>query len=410
MAGLFDYQSPENMRAARLQPLLVSGAQMGQQPLLSQLVSQMSNAGANIGATGAGMLGLQLPEEARQQQVQSIMQGVDQNDVAGIRAAAEKFAGMGDQQRAQALTERANNIDDRAMARQKFNFDMQPKPFEPTKVAKLLNEQSKYPVGSPGFVAYQGAIDKETAAAEGSKSSLEKNMDSAGITDPKQRQAMAQKALNLQLQANKGDQTAMAALTLMSKQLDIQIAQQKLEQAKSKQEAASTAKVQGASAEAYKTNNILGTITKAIGQTGGNTAGVVGAALKQVPGTEAVDLEQNLLTIKANIGFNELTQMRKDSPTGGALGQVSDMENKALQAARGSLEQAQSPGQLRENLKSIEDSYDRWLKVITGEWTEVDAQNYLDSLKNKKAEQPKVGKVVPTAEQNTLIQKYLKVN
>jgi hypothetical protein len=48
MAGLFDYQSPENMRAARLQPLLVSGAQMGQQPLLSQLVSQMSNAGANI--------------------------------------------------------------------------------------------------------------------------------------------------------------------------------------------------------------------------------------------------------------------------------------------------------------------------------------------------------------------------
>ena len=57
MAGLFDYQSPENMRAARLQPLLVSGAQMGQQPLLSQLVSQMSNAGANLGA-GLGMAGL----------------------------------------------------------------------------------------------------------------------------------------------------------------------------------------------------------------------------------------------------------------------------------------------------------------------------------------------------------------
>jgi hypothetical protein len=235
-------------------------------------------------------------------------------------------------------------------------------------------------------------------------------MDLAKITDPKEREAIAKKSLDLELKANQGDPIAAATLALMTKQLEFQILQQKVNQAEEDKKTASTAKVQSASAEAYKTNNILGTITKAIGQTGGNTAGVVGAALKQVPGTEAVDLEQNLLTIKANIGFNELTQMRKDSPTGGALGQVSDMENKALQAARGSLEQAQSPGQLRENLKSIEDSYDRWLKVITGEWTEVDAQNYLDSLKNKKAEQPKVGKVVPTAEQNTLIQKYLKVN
>jgi hypothetical protein len=403
MAGLFDYQSPENMRAARLQPLLVSGAQMGQQPLLSQLVSQMSNAGANIGATGAGMLGLQLPEEARQQQVQSIMQGVDLSSPEGLMEASKRFSAAG-------LPEQALKANDMAMARAKLVNDAKPKAPETTKLAKYMEEQSKYPVGSPGFVAYQGAIDKETAAAESSKSPLEKKMDLAKITDPKEREAIAKKSLDLELKANQGDPIAAATLALMTKQLEFQILQQKVNQAEEDKKTASTAKVQSASAEAYKTNNILGTITKAIGQTGGNTAGVVGAALKQVPGTEAVDLEQNLLTIKANIGFNELTQMRKDSPTGGALGQVSDMENKALQAARGSLEQAQSPGQLRENLKSIEDSYDRWLKVITGEWTEVDAQNYLDSLKNKKAEQPKVGKVVPTAEQNTLIQKYLKVN
>ena len=118
MAGLFDYQSPENMRAARLQPLLVSGAQMGQQPLLSQLVSQMSNAGANIGSAGAGMLGLQLPEEARQQQVQSIMQGVDQNDVAGLTAAAKKFSDIGDPKRAQALIDQANKVETLGFARQ----------------------------------------------------------------------------------------------------------------------------------------------------------------------------------------------------------------------------------------------------------------------------------------------------
>jgi hypothetical protein len=119
MAGLFDYQSPENMRAARLQPLLVSGAQMGQQPLLSQLVSQMSNAGANLGSAGAGMLGLQLPEEAAQQRVKDIMQGVAQDDVEGLKAASQKFADIGDTQRAQALMGQANKVADSAYVQTK---------------------------------------------------------------------------------------------------------------------------------------------------------------------------------------------------------------------------------------------------------------------------------------------------
>tara|TARA_B110000503_G_scaffold99654_1_gene149076 strand:+ start:587 stop:2002 length:1416 start_codon:yes stop_codon:yes gene_type:complete len=115
MAGLFDYQSPENMRAARLDPLLVSGAQMGQQPLLNQLVSQMSNAGANLGAAGAGMLGLQLPEEARQQQVQSIMQGVDQNDVAGLMEASKRFSAANMSKEAGLIADRANTLKQQAM-------------------------------------------------------------------------------------------------------------------------------------------------------------------------------------------------------------------------------------------------------------------------------------------------------
>ena len=103
MAGLFDYQSPENMRAARLQPLLVSGAQMGQQPLLSQLVSQMSNAGANIGATGAGMLGLQLPEEAKQNSIKQVMQQVSNiaSPLGQAQAAYQLFTDKGMTEEAQ---------------------------------------------------------------------------------------------------------------------------------------------------------------------------------------------------------------------------------------------------------------------------------------------------------------------
>ena len=80
------------------------------------------------------------------------------------------------------------------------------------------------------------------------------------------------------------------------------------------------------------------------------------------------------------------------------------MENKALQAARASLEQKQSPDQLRENLTTVSDSYERWLKVITGEWTEEKAQEYLDSLKSKNKAPIKV---TPTSQDSALISKYL---
>lgn len=82
------------------------------------------------------------------------------------------------------------------------------------------------------------------------------------------------------------------------------------------------------------------------------TAGV-GAWVSVIPGTPQKDLSENLQTIKANIGFAELQEMRANSPTGGALGQVSEMENKLLQAVQGSLDQTQSPAELKRNLNNI---------------------------------------------------------
>ena len=271
-------------------------------------------------------------------------------------------------------------------------------------VGKLYADQAKYPEGSPQWNAIEARIKQLVTDKPQASTEIEKLMTVAGITNEKERKAVANKFLMAKLQADKGDPTAMAALRVMQKQLDVQIAQNKLAQTEAEQKAAATAKTQGASAEAYKTNNILGIIDQATTQVGGNTAGIGGAFMSTIPGSEAVDLQENLLTIKANIGFNELTQMRKDSPTGGALGQVSDMENKALQAARASLEQKQSPAQLRKNLNIIKESYTRWMKVITGEWTEQDAKNYLESLKGNK----KAGDKKPELDDNALIEKHMK--
>ena len=64
--------------------------------------------------------------------------------------------------------------------------------------------------------------------------------------------------------------------------------------------------------------------------------------------------------IKANVGFQQLQQMRYESPTGGALGQVAVQELNFLQSALGSLDTAQDPTQLVDNLKKVRDHYARF--------------------------------------------------
>lgn len=55
MQGLFDYQSPQKLRNAALDSMMISPTQMGSQGLLQQVVSMGQNAGAVIGM-GAGSL------------------------------------------------------------------------------------------------------------------------------------------------------------------------------------------------------------------------------------------------------------------------------------------------------------------------------------------------------------------
>ena len=62
-------------------------------------------------------------------------------------------------------------------------------------------------------------------------------------------------------------------------------------------------------------------------------SGLAGSLLKGVPLTDAHILENDIFaTIKANVGFDRLQRMRDSSPTGGAVGQLSDSEREALQA------------------------------------------------------------------------------
>jgi hypothetical protein len=110
-------------------------------------------------------------------------------------------------------------------------------------------------------------------------------------------------------------------------------------------------------------DSVLKEVRDAKGLVGWNTAGV-GGVLANVPATDARDLSAKLQTIKANLGFDRLQQMRSESPTGGALGQVAVQELAALQATVASLDQMQGSAQLGKALDKIDTHYTNWKNVM----------------------------------------------
>lgn len=71
------------------------------------------------------------------------------------------------------------------------------------------------------------------------------------------------------------------------------------------------------------------------------------------------DLAEKLRTIMGNIGLATLTKLKQASPTGGALGPVSDKEMALLTSVKGSLSQDQSPQQLLQALDDIDKIYEK---------------------------------------------------
>lgn len=90
--------------------------------------------------------------------------------------------------------------------------------------------------------------------------------------------------------------------------------------------------------------------------------GIAGAVSAFIPSTARKDAEAKAETIRTHIGFNRLQRMRDESPTGGALGQVTERELAFLQATLGSLSLDQTPEQLRETLAKIKEIYTEVLR------------------------------------------------
>jgi hypothetical protein len=84
-------------------------------------------------------------------------------------------------------------------------------------------------------------------------------------------------------------------------------------------------------------------------------AGITGlrGKIPNVPGSDAADAQALLNTLRSQVGFGVLQDMRNASKTGGALGNVSDAEGKRLEANLAALENTQSLDQFKRSLNQI---------------------------------------------------------
>lgn len=115
-----------------------------------------------------------------------------------------------------------------------------------------------------------------------------------------------------------------------------------------------------------KANIVVEDIDRVITQIAANpmmTTGIVGQATGWLGGMPANDVAKLTDGIRANVGFDQLQAMREASPTGGALGPVSDTENRLLQSVLGSLDQSQNAQQLADNLIRVQNTF---LDIVHG--------------------------------------------
>jgi len=95
-----------------------------------------------------------------------------------------------------------------------------------------------------------------------------------------------------------------------------------------------------------------------------NVTGFLGNAMSYVAGSPAHDVASMIEQVEANIGFDRLQKMRDESPTGGALGNVSEMELTLLKSSLASLRQSQSREQFIYNLQRVKHHYQKATQLI----------------------------------------------
>ena len=373
MNSLFG-MTPESLMAQRDQALQAQAQQYAQLDPFQRATAGIY-AGANrLGGAIGGMLGAQDPELAKATALQGIMQQADTTTPEGLSTLAQTLAQQGFGQQAMQVMNQA---------RQAMTQTGQSQ-LQAAQLSKVKAEEAKLTQASQREEQLRSALaalppeaaDKDVEAVVRQFG----NPDRIFSTLEKRQSAEANRIAKAELERDKAAEKAamqqrdqefrqqMAILSASSRNattdLQRQMTQLKIDELKAKQSDKAEAKAikeEGAVAHA---NKVITDVLDAKNLVTGMTTGLIGKGQSFVPGTDAFTLKERISTIKANLGFDRLQQMRDASPTGGALGQVAVQELQALQSSVASLDVGLPKKELDKNLGKIQSHYAAWLKAL----------------------------------------------
>jgi len=354
-AGLFG--SPLSQQELQNQLIEQRAAQAAQRSLADTGAYLGYKGGAQLGQGVAGLFGQQTvdPMVRKASDLRRLAQGVDVTTVdglkqyamrlqtAGFNEEAAKLAGQISVREAQEAKTRAETMkatrDERAFAREdKLQAELQALP-EGASEADILKVVRQY-----------GTPDKVLSALE--RSSLKK----AELEAKAQIEKEKQEAREREKERDRAFQVQLAQLqaSLRQSNTDVQrqLIQARIDALNDKKQEKVDKQVAAAENAVAGADRVIAKVDEALPLVSGLTAGL-GSFTSYIPGTSGANLRSTLETIKANLGFDRLQQMRDASPTGGALGQVAVQELTALQSSLASLDMNQSPEKLKSNLDQI---------------------------------------------------------
>lgn len=104
-------------------------------------------------------------------------------------------------------------------------------------------------------------------------------------------------------------------------------------------------------------DTVLGSIDRALKMSGDYSTGAYGNILRNFPGTNAYNLSAELENLGSAVQIEEIMKMRQSSPTGAAMGNLTEGEGRVLRSAKASLDQAQTKPEFDAALKRLRATY-----------------------------------------------------
>ena len=405
IAGLFGL-TPQMYEQGIRQSAMNEGAAFARMAPEDRAIAGIYSAGAGLGRTAGGMLGVEDPQMKLISARQQIIGQLDQTDPTSLLKGAQMLAQMGDQQGAFALTDFARKAQsEMALVGQrraaetaslaqaaKTNLTIRQEEELRTKLSQLGPNATEDQV--IGVLTQYGPPEKVLAALTTAQSKKEANLARTESSTAANQAKIEAATIAAQARIDAAKEAGATRIQIAQMQTDArrdiaQLAASMKEAAnaelltpkeKQKREAAYPQATSAISSFETKADSFIKDIEKLRDSPG--LSEITGFAAGRLPGISANGRAAQALydKIVAKGGFQALQDLRDASKTGGALGNVSNQEGKQLTASFAAIDR-------RQDAKDVRAALDQAIGDIQGSKTRL--KEAYDLTYSYKAEQPK---------------------